>query len=83
MNKIFFYLVAIMIIYLVACNKEKEDINSIVIEATSVGNSRSDIATVKAKMRFAITHTDGIYHITDYEIASAEYENDGFTLTLS
>ena len=59
---------------------EFNPIAPLTIKATSVENSISTIATVKAKISGFKYLPNGEYYWVDNEVASAKYENDGFEL---
>ena len=80
MDKYLFYLVVIVMMSFFAC---KEDIqNYLVIEATNVENSRSDIVTVKAIIENIKNLPDGEWYTGEDIIASAKYKKSGFKLYL-
>ena len=79
MNKYLFYLVVIMMMSFFACKKDVQ--NYVVIEATSVKNSRSDIVTVKAIIENLKNLPDGEWYTGEDIVASTRYKNSGFKIT--
>ena len=78
-TKINLMIVAIMLATVfAACKKDSKDIENLVINATDVQGNDSDIATVKAVFLNSSAQTYQDHH----EVASTQYQNHGFKLTL-